>query len=125
MDLKEYKALKYKVHDLPSGFQIKVKSLSPYTILELRNEMKKSEDAGLDVYSLPVMTKLFKEFVVDPRIGEEIEIADFLSEDYSDIVGMIFDQIVLRESKRFKELKATDETKDFSTQSGLSVKDSD
>lgn len=125
MDLNAYKALKFKPLVLPSGFEIKVRSLSPYTILEIRNDLKKSEELSLDVYSLPVMDKLFKEFVVDPVMGEEMEVKDFLSEDYNEIVGMMFDQILLRESKRFKELKESDDAKDFSTQSEQSVKDSD
>lgn len=125
MDLKAYKALRYKELELPSGFKIKVRSLSPYTILEIRNDLKKSEELNLDVYSLPVMDKLFKEFIVDPVIGDEIEVKDFLSEDYNEIVGMMFDQILLRESKRFKELKESDDAKDFSTQSEKSVNDSD
>lgn len=125
MDLEAYKALKFKTHELPSGFKIKVRSLSPYTILEIRNDLKKSEELSLDVYSLPVMDKLFKEFVVDPVMGEEIEVKDFLSEDYNEIVGMMFDQILLRESKRFKELKESDDAKDFSTESEQSVNDSD
>ena len=125
MDTKAYKALKYKDHELPSGFNIKVRSLSPYTILEIRNEMTKPDESSLDVYSLPVIDKLFKDFVVDPVIGEELEVKDFLPEDYNEIVGMMFDQILLRESKRFKDLKESDEAKDFSTQSEASVKDSD
>jgi len=125
MDLKAYKALKFKSHTLPSGFEVKLRSLSPYTILEIRNELKKSEELSLDVYSLPVMDKLFKEFIVDPVVGKEIEVKDFLSEDYNELVGMMFDQILLRESKRFKELKESDDAKDFSTQSEPSPKDSD
>lgn len=125
MDLSAYKALKFKPLILPSGFEIKVRSLSPYTILEIRNDLKKSEELSLDVYSLPVMDKLFKEFVVDPVMGEEMEVKDFLAADYNEIVGMMFDQILLRESKRFKELKESDDAKDFSTQSEQSAKDSD
>ena len=125
MNTKAYKALKYKDYELPSGFNIKVKSLSPYTILEIRNEMTKKNGKNIDLYSLPIINKLFKDFVVDPVIGKELEVRDFLPDDYNEIISMMFDQILLRESKRFKDLKSSDESKDFSMQSEQSANVSD
>lgn len=125
MNTKAYKALKYKDYELPSGFNIKVKSLSPYTILEIRNEMTKKNGKNIDLYSLPIINKLFKDFVVDPVIGKELEVCDFLPDDYNEIISMMFDQILLRESKRFKDLKSSDESKDFSMQSEQSANVSD
>lgn len=125
MNTKAYKALKYKDYELPSGFEIKIKSLSPYTILEIRNEMTKKNGKNIDIYSLPIINRLFKDFIVDPVIGKELEVNDFLPEDYNEIISMMFDQILLRESKRFKDLKTSDESKDFSMQSEQSANVSD
>ena len=111
MNLEEYKRTKYKYYTLPSGLKIKAKNLSPYSIYKIRNEIAE-KDKLAEAFSNPdIITKLFKEFIVDPKIPEEISMDDFSSEDFNAIYAHIMEQVLVTKSKKLEEVVASD--KDF------------
>jgi hypothetical protein len=125
MNLKEYKSRKIRRYQLPSGLILKVRSLSPYKILEVRSKLiaenKEVDPKHLDLYDKMVIDTLFKDFIIEPIIGEEIEIEDFDAEDFAAIRDLIFSQIIVTKAQEIKELKNNEENQDFSTQSDNSA----
>jgi len=111
MNLEEYKRSKFKHYTLPSGLKIKAKNLSPYTIYKIRSEIP-DKDKIVEAFANPdIINKLFKEFVVDPKIPEELAMEDFSSEDFNAVYSHILEQVVVIKSKKLEEVVASD--KDF------------
>ena len=113
MQLEEYKIKKLKVYRLSSGLEIKTKSLSPYTIMKIRRDFEaKEENKGKDFWdSAFVIDELFHNFLVEPKVPEEMEVADFLKDDFIAIHEKIMSQITLSKAKQLEEVVNTD--KDF------------
>ena len=113
MDLHSYKNLRYKTFKLSSGLVIKTKSLSPYTIMKVRRDFEsKEENKGKDFWeSAFVIDELFQAFLVEPKIPEEMEVNDFLKEDFISVHKTIMSQITISKAKELEEIVNND--KDF------------
>jgi len=111
MDLKDYKNQRTKIFKLPTGFEITVRKLSPYTIFRLKSEMKDEEMK--DLLSPQMIDILFKEFLISPKIPEEITVEEFDADDFRSILDAVLSQIILTKGKELEEV--VDEDKDFHT----------
>lgn len=99
MDLKEYKSKKIRKQILPSGLEIKTKGLSPYIIYKIRSENKIKDQTLDDLLDADTIKKLFIEFIIDPKIPDEIELEDFSADDFNAIYTAVINQIIVRPKK--------------------------
>ena len=115
MDILTYKASKIKSYKLESGLVVKTKSLSPYTIMKIRRDFEsKEENKDKDFWdSAFVIDELFHNFLVEPKVPEEMEVSDFLKDDFIAIHEKIMSQITLSKAKELEEIVNND--KDFQT----------
>ena len=113
MNIDEYRVKKIKNYKLPSNLVIKTKSLSPYTIMKIRRDFEsKEENKGKDFWdSAFVIDELFHAFLVEPKVPEEMEVNDFLKEDFIVIHKTIMGQITISKAKELEEIVNND--KDF------------
>lgn len=113
MDISEYKVKKIKTYKLKSDLVVKTKSLTPYTIMKIRRDFEsKEENKGKEFWdSLYVIDELFHEFLVDPRVPEDMVVDDFLRDDFIELHEMMMKQITLTKAKGIEEVVQTD--KDF------------
>jgi len=108
--LEEYLKNKIQKKTLPSGLEITVKKISPYTSMQIKSELEKSEDT-YDALSTVTIDKLFRAYVKSPIIPDEMKMEDFDSEDFNTIYNWILDQIMFKRAKEIKEVINSD--KDF------------
>ena len=115
MNVDEYKVKKIKSYHLESGLVVKTKSLSPYTIMKIRRDFEsKEENKDKDFWdSAFVIDELFHNFLVEPKVPEEMEVSDFLKDDFIAIHEKIMSQITLSKAKELEEIVNND--KDFQT----------
>ena len=113
MNVDEYKVKKIKSYKLPSKLVVKTKSLSPYTIMKIRRDFEsKEENKDKDFWdSAFVIDELFHNFLVEPKVPEEMEVSDFLKDDFIAIHEKIMSQITLSKAKELEEIVNND--KDF------------
>lgn len=117
MKLEEYKKKKLKIYKLNSGLVVKTKSLSPYTIMKIeKNFENKKENKGKDFWdSTFVIDELFHHFLVEPKVPEEMEVNDFLKEDFILLHKEILNQITFTETKKeLKEISNSEKKKEIS-----------
>lgn len=112
MDIEKYKQLKFEKCKLPSGYIIKVKNLSPYTMYKIRSESTDKELKDL-LYDKSVIDKLFAEYIVDPQIPDEITVDFFSAEDFNSIYAAIIKQVLVTNVKELETV--VNEDKDFPT----------
>lgn len=101
MKLEEYKKKKNKKLILPSGLEVEVKNLSPYTLLKIQENLK-IDMVDEDGYSSKLIDKLFEAYLVKPKIPKEIKISEFEKEDYEKLHELIFDEVTFAEKEEEK-----------------------
>lgn len=106
MDIQEYKAKKYKIISLPSGLEIKTKDITPYTAMKVQSNISS------DRFTPEYIEALFKEFVVDPKIPDELTMNDLWKEDYDYLYFQVLNLIIPKKVEESK--KVIDKNKDFS-----------
>jgi len=95
IDLEEYKKGRISNLTLPTGLEVTVKEVTPYTLLKVEGELK-IKPSEEEIYSHPLVQRLFELFLVKPKIPEEIEISDFSREDYLFLHNLIFEKVTLK-----------------------------
>jgi len=98
MKLEEYKKKKNKKLILPSGFEVEVKNLNPYTLLKVQEDLK-NDIADEGGYTSELVEKLFEMYLVKPKIPKEIKISEFEKEDYEKLHELIFDEVTFAEEE--------------------------
>ena len=97
MKLEDYKKKNNtKKIKCPSGLEVTVNNITPYTLLRIVDKLGMNP-AREEVYTKPVIDALFKAFLKEPVIGKDIEIEDFLREDYIFLHNLIFEKVTLPE----------------------------
>ena len=98
MKLEEYKRKRNKKLTLPSGFEVEVRNLSPYTLLKIQENLK-IEIADEGSYTSQLIEKLFEAYLVKPKIPKEIKISEFEKKDYEKLHELIFDEVTFAEEE--------------------------
>ena len=96
MNIEDYKKKNTKKIKCPSGLEVTVNNITPYTLLRIVDKLG-INPAREEVYSKPVIDALFKAFLKEPVIGKDIEIEDFLREDYIFLHNLIMERVMLPE----------------------------
>jgi len=96
MNIEDYKKKNTKKIKCPSGLEVTVNNITPYTLLRIVDKLG-INPAREEVYSKPVIDALFKAFLKEPVIGKDIEIEDFLREDYIFLHNLVFEKVTLSE----------------------------
>ena len=96
MKLEDYKKKNTKKIKCPSGLEVTVNNITPYTLLRIVDKLGINPTRE-EVYTKPVIDALFKAFLKEPVIGKDIEIEDFLREDYIFLHNLIFEKVTLPE----------------------------
>ena len=96
MKLEDYKKKNTKKVKCPSGLEVTVNNITPYTLLRIVDKLGINPTRE-EVYTKPVIDALFKAFLKEPVIGKDIEIEDFLREDYIFLHDLIFEKVTLPE----------------------------
>ncbi len=96
MNIEDYKKKNTKKIKCPSGLEVTVNNITPYTLLRILDKLG-INPTGEEIYSKPVIDALFKAFLKEPVIGKDIEIEDFLREDYIFLHNLIFEKVTLPE----------------------------
>jgi len=96
MKLEDYKKKNTKKVKCPSGLEVTVNNITPYTLLRIVDKLGINPTRE-EVYTKPVIDALFKAFLKEPVIGKDIEIEDFLREDYIFLHNLIFEKVTLPE----------------------------
>ena len=94
----EYKKNRIYDLELPSGLNVKVKDVTPYTFLKVQKELNILPTAE-HFYSLDLIEKLFEAFFIEPKIPDEMALDDFSREDYLFLHDLIFEKILRTEEK--------------------------
>ena len=81
MNIEDYKKRNTKKVKCPSGLEVTINNITPYTLLRIVDKLGINPTRE-EVYTKPVIDALFKAFLKEPVIGKDIEIEDFLREDY-------------------------------------------
>jgi len=97
-DLDSYKKKQIKTLKLPSGLEIKVRNISPYTLLKIHEDLDINPDDG-EIHTVKVIEKLFEEFLIEPKIPKDIILKDFEREDYIYLHELIFDKVSFPEEE--------------------------
>ena len=96
MKLEDYKKKNTKKVKCPSGLEVTVNNITPYTLLRIVDKLGINPTRE-EVYTKPVIDALFKAFLKEPVIGKDIEMEDFLREDYIFLHNSIFEKVTLPE----------------------------
>jgi len=96
MKLEDYKKNNTKKIKCPSGLEVTVNNITPYTLLRIVDNLGINPTRE-EVYTKPVIDALFKAFLKEPVIGKDIEMEDFLREDYIFLHNLIFEKVTLPE----------------------------
>ena len=96
MNIEDYKKKNTKKIKCPSGLEVTVNNITPYTLLRIVDKLGINPTKE-EVYTKPVIDALFKAFLKEPVIGKDIEIEDFLREDYIFLHNLIFEKVTLPE----------------------------
>jgi len=96
MNIEDYKKKNTKKVKCPSGLEVTVNNITPYTLLRIVDKLGINPTRE-EVYTKPVIDALFKAFLKEPVIGKDIEIEDFLREDYIFLHNLIFEKVTLPE----------------------------
>ncbi len=96
MNIEDYKKKNTKKIKCPSGLEVTVNNITPYTLLRILDKLNINPTSE-EVYSKPVIDALFKAFLKEPVVGKDIEIEDFLREDYIFLHNLIFEKVTLPE----------------------------
>ena len=96
MKIEDYKKKNTKKIKCPSGLEVTVNNITPYTLLRIIDKLGINPTRE-EVYTKPVIDALFKAFLKEPVIGKDIEIEDFLREDYIFLHNLIFEKVTLPE----------------------------
>jgi len=96
MNIEDYKKKNTKKIKCPSGLEVTVNNITPYTLLRILDKLNINPTSE-KVYSKPVIDALFKAFLKEPVVGKDIEIEDFLREDYIFLHDLIFEKVTLPE----------------------------
>jgi len=96
MKIEDYKKKNTKKIKCPSGLEVTVNNITPYTLLRIVDKLGINPTRE-EVYTKPVIDALFKAFLKEPVIGKDIEIEDFLREDYIFLHNLIFEKVTLPE----------------------------
>ena len=96
MKIDDYKKKNTKKIKCPSGLEVTVNNITPYTLLRIVDKLGINPTRE-EVYTKPVIDALFKAFLKEPVIGKDIEIEDFLREDYIFLHNLIFEKVTLPE----------------------------
>ena len=96
MNIEDYKKKNTKKIKCPSGLEVTVNNSTPYTLLRIVDKLGINPTRE-EVYTKPVIDALFKAFLKEPVVGKDIEIEDFLREDYIFLHNLIFERVTLPE----------------------------
>jgi len=96
MNIEDYKKKNTKKIKCPSGLEVTINNITPYTLLRILDKLG-INPAREEVYSKPVIDALFKAFLKEPVVGKDIEIEDLLREDYIFLHNLIFEKVSLPE----------------------------
>ena len=96
MKIEDYKKKSTKKIKCPSGLEVTVNNITPYTLLRIVDKLGINPTRE-EVYTKPVIDALFKAFLKEPVVGKDIEIEDFLREDYIFLHNLIFEKVTLPE----------------------------
>jgi len=96
MNIEDYKKRNTKKVKCPSGLEVTVNNITPYTLLRIVDKLGINPTRE-EVYTKPVIDALFKAFLKEPVVGKDIEIEDFLREDYIFLHNLIFEKVTLPE----------------------------
>jgi len=96
MNIEDYKKRNTKKIKCPSGLEVTVNNITPYTLLRIVDKLGINPTRE-EVYTKPVIDALFKAFLKEPVIGKDIEIEDLLREDYIFLHNLIFEKVTLPE----------------------------
>ncbi|HDO19995.1 MAG TPA: hypothetical protein ENG81_00515 [Candidatus Bathyarchaeota archaeon] len=96
MNIEDYKKKNAKKIKCPSGLEVTINNITPYTLLRILDKLG-INPAREEVYSKPVIDALFKAFLKEPVVGKDIEIEDLLREDYIFLHNLIFEKVSLPE----------------------------
>jgi len=96
MNIEDYKKKNTKKVKCPSGLEVTVNNITPYTLLRIVDKLGINPTRE-EVYTKPVIDALFKAFLKEPAVGKDIEIEDFLREDYIFLHNLIFEKVTLPE----------------------------
>jgi len=96
MNIEDYKKKNTKKVKCPSGLEVTINNITPYTLLRIVDKLGINPTRE-EVYTKPVIDALFKAFLKEPVVGKDIEIEDFLREDYIFLHNLIFEKVTLPE----------------------------
>ena len=96
MNIEDYKKKNTKKIKCPSGLEVTINNITPYTLLRIVDKLGINPTRE-EVYTKPVIDALFKAFLKEPVVGKDIEIEDFLREDYIFLHNLIFEKVTLPE----------------------------
>ncbi|HDO20397.1 MAG TPA: hypothetical protein ENG81_02595 [Candidatus Bathyarchaeota archaeon] len=96
MNIEDYKKKKIEKVKCPSGLEVTINNITPYTLLKILDKLGMSARSE-QIYSKPVIDELFKVSLKDPVVGRDIELDDFLREDYIFLHDLIFERVTLPE----------------------------
>jgi len=96
MNIEDYKKKNTKKIKCPSGLEVIINNITPYTLLRIVDKLGINPTRE-EVYTKPVIDALFKAFLKEPVVGKDIEIEDFLREDYIFLHNLIFERVTLPE----------------------------
>jgi len=96
MNIEDYKKKNTKRIKCPSGLEVTINNITPYTLLRIVDKLGINPTRE-EVYTKPVIDALFKAFLKEPVVGKDIEIEDFLREDYIFLHNLIFEKVTLPE----------------------------
>ena len=96
MNIEDYKKKKIEKVKCPSGLEVTINNITPYTLLKILDKLGMNARSE-QIYSKPVIDELFKVSLRDPVVGRDIELDDFLREDYIFLHDLIFERVTLPE----------------------------
>ena len=96
MNIEDYKKKKIEKVKCPSGLEVTINNITPYTLLKILDKLGMSAHSE-QIYSKPVIDELFKVSLKYPVVGRDIELDDFLREDYIFLHDLIFERVTLPE----------------------------
>lgn len=100
--LEIYKKEKVKEITLPSGLQITVRELTPHNLLAVEKKLD-INPLSETIYSQELIEELFKELFIEPKIPDDIQVADLKRVDYIYLHNLIMDGVTLPPEIEVKE----------------------
>jgi len=108
MNLKEYKRRAVEVVTLPSGLQIKVRrNISQYTFMKICAErgITFDEEGKVAQDKLVELTEgLLRAYIVEPKMPEEWDVEDLLSEDFLFLYERVMSAVSGRERESIRQI---------------------